>query len=169
MIQCIGRPDLDLALLTTAGKQVLGRSLTDPLSKSRRTYSEPAKFLAVLSLFHDKTATDPLEALRTSQSLLSHLQYTYIVACQYDTIVQAMERTDLRITLSDGNLYIMSGTVSQLRHACLECCVESAPKELRFLFDSIIVHLEGEGLTPVFSDIKKQNAKDGTFYLCLQK
>jgi hypothetical protein len=168
MIHCIGRPNIELDAFAAAGKQVLGRSLTDPLSKSRRQYSVVAKFLAVLALFHNPTAPEPLEALRTSQSLLSHLHYTYLVKCSYDTIVKAMERTDLRITLSDGDLYVVSGTVSELRHACLECCVESAPKELRYLFDCIITHLESEGLTPVFSDIKKQPGKDGTFLLCLK-
>ena len=161
-------PNIDIAIFVKACCEVLGFNPLSGVDQSTRNFSDPAKFLAGLSTFHNKTAT-PLTALRDAGSLCSHLSYGFLIAAPKSVIMKSLERTTLRHTIAedfdDLQFTVISGNLQQWKYGILECCQPDVSHELRLLYGGIFLYLQKQGLGELFFDTKTTKAPKGTFYL----
>lgn len=135
-----------------------------------RELSDPAKFIAALSAFQDRSELErPIAAIRESRSVQRHLFYQFLLIADADTVREALERTDINITSAPSTngleIALMSGTLQQWRDATLECCTQTAPYNLRFAFDGVVIHFERLGLQDLWHDWRKRALPDQTFLI----
>jgi hypothetical protein len=162
-------PRVEWASLLKTAQDALGYSPVKALDACPRTLSESAKFLVVAASFQDRDLKDALTALRDSLDLLAHLHFAFLVYADDETVKQVMERTDLKITMTnsvDGErIAIASGNLKQWYTATLTCCTERQPYNLRVLFDKVVLFFEKAGLAELWHGSKKRALPDRTFLL----
>jgi hypothetical protein len=158
-----------MKMFLTAANQALGTELTKPVDLSGKQVSDAESFLSALVCFHDTSCTSkPLrEVLANSPSVAGHLSYGFLFVVDKDTLILSMERTRLKHTvavdLSGLQLAIVSGTLSEIHSAVIECCNPHATKNLRALYAQLLNDLEREGIT--FPSLRRSTHKDGTLLL----
>lgn len=76
-------------------------------------------------------------------------------------------KLNIRMTqLGDGKyLIIASGSLDVWLQACLAACKYHQRRDLRELFNKVIIYFDNIGLAQVLKRFKKKPAKDGTFIL----
>ncbi len=162
-------PRIDETLIVKTATELLGYSPTKALDSHPRPLSEGARLLVILASFQDGKLENALEPLRGRIDLLNHLQYSFIVYADDETVQQIMERTDLSVSmtesLSKDRAAFVSGTLKEWYMATLTCCQKSQPYNLRVLFDVTMLMFEKLGFSEIWHGVRKSSLPDKTFYL----
>jgi hypothetical protein len=162
-------PRIDWPTFLKGCQDGLGYSPVGPIDSSPRQLSDAAKFVVVAATLQDRQITQALPALRNSLDLLNHLAYSFLVYADDETLKQTLERTDLKISMTqsvDGErIAIVSGNLKQFFTATLTCCQERQPFNLRVLFDKFVLFFEAAGLGELWHETRKRTLPDRTFLL----
>lgn len=169
-VQAIGGTEIAWEGFLKACVDTLGYSPIRGVDAIKRELSEPAKFVAALSAFHDKlNANDPIKSIRSAGSLLKHLSYTFMVLADDQLILDIRERTELTLTSASTmvgcRLILISGNLKQFLDATVECCSPDVSIDIRYLFDFIVLHFDRIGLGELWYEYRRKSVKDKTFLL----
>ncbi len=161
-VTLINVPNLNQDAVLTQINFVTGEKFR-PVSKTF------AGFLSLLANIF-KGITDPLNGIREAGSLLNHLQYTFLIVCDKQTLSDLQEEGHLHITSTATNnvnyvALLASGTLTEWRLTISNLCTESSYRDLRQLLNTIVKMFDGLGLSQVFFEFKRKSMSDKTFYL----
>lgn len=162
-------PRVDWATFLGVAGEALGYQPARVADSNPRPLSDAAKFVVVLSSFQDRTISNAISALHGSLDLLNHLSYSFAVYADDETMKQVMERTDLKVAMTEAvnkeRIAVVSGSLKAWYCATLTCCQERQPYNLRLLFDKAVMFFEGNGLAELWHDTRKRTLPDRTFLL----
>lgn len=135
---------------------------------AKRPLSEAARFLALAAMFKNKADSDAVASLREARSILEHLSFGFLVACDRETIFELMQCTNLQVStnsaITGDSVAIVTGTLAEWRDAIIELSADNTYC-MRLLLDKIFVYFERQGLGELWADYKKQTLKDQTILL----
>lgn len=162
-------PHVDWGTFLRVTGDALGYQPNRVADSAPRPLTDAAKFVVVLSSFQDRQTSSATAALRGSIDLLNHLSYSFAVYADDETVKQVMERTDLKVTMTEAvdreRIAIVSGNLKQWYCATLTCCTDRQPFNLRLLFDKAVMFFETIGLGELWHDCRKKTLPDRTFLL----
>lgn len=166
-VQLIGTPDIKISEFLRVANQALGYNVTKPVDSAKTKPHRDQEFLSALLCLYDESRVDrPLhEVMSEAISLSNHLNYTFMIAANRDTLFRSMERTSLHHTISDNDdmaLAIITGSLREWRLAMVECTSDHSHKYLRMMYDRVMLSFEKHGLS---LDLRKRGHKDGTFLI----
>lgn len=167
-VALIASPFIELPTLVDAAKQAIGYNAVAAASTTKG--SDYARFLACLSSFQDPEAKHrPMDLIRKSPSLKSHLSFTFLMAGTKKLIMQSMARSGLVHTfteqLDETLLSVVSGTLEQWHDATIDCTAPDADFNLRLAYDLVFNQFKAIGLAAIWDDTRRTPAPDQTFYI----
>lgn len=162
----IASPFIELPVFLDAAKQAIGYQPVKNAADAKGV--DYVRFLAGLSAFQDAEARSrPMDLIRKSPSLKSHLSFTFLIAGTKRLIMQSMARSGLTHTfteqLDETMLAVVSGTLHQWHQATIDCTALDADFNLRYAYDQVFNHFKVMGLTEVWDDTNRTPLPDRTF------
>jgi len=162
-------PLIDWQTFLRVSGEALGYQPNRVADSAPRPLQDAARFVVVLSSFQDRSISSVPAALKGSIDLLNHLSYSFAVYADDETLKQVMERTDLKVTMTESvdreRIAIVSGSLKNWYCATLTACQERQPFNLRLLFDKAMVFFESIGFGELWHDCRKRTLPDRTFLL----
>lgn len=157
----------DLFLKNTI--EYTGHNPVRAIDESKLDLKNHVKYLAALGEFHSGKKLKPLETLRNSDMLLSHLFLSFFLICSSNLILMLNELTQLsilstRLINKQGRIAIISAPLKEWKSATIELC-NSNNKELQQLGNIFIDVLFHMGFHCIFSNYTRVGINNGTFYL----
>ena len=167
-VALIGQSEFDWTTYLTACKTALGRNVTRILDNRRIEVKTPTGFIGTLSELNAQDSVNFLE----DTSLLRHVSFSFLVFTDRDTLTELLMKSTQSIAVEhtqtlqrDVHLSVISGNLQQWLTATVACCSGRESTELRFLFDTVILHFEKKGLADIFKKWRKITLPDSTFKL----
>lgn len=149
--------------------EVKGFATNRVADASKRTLSDPAKFLVILKSIQDPGLRDALAGLRDSVDLMPALHYSFMVVADQATLYDVATRSPVHIISSpavDGECFaVVAGNLQEWFLGTLACCSDDKPYNVRFLFDRVVQFFESIGLGELWYEYRKKTLPDQTFLL----
>jgi len=154
--------------------ELTGHSPTQNIDKSNCKLSDYGKYIIALSEFQSNKDIEPLQVLKSSEHLLDHLFFSFLVFGSNNLIFRIMELTYLNVisakTKEKGRLAVVSGTLRQWKSAIIICSRLKAPwinipKDVRWVFNNCLDYFNQFGLGNIFDNYRRIQLKDGTLLL----
>lgn len=171
----VSRVMVDWKLLRKTVFDVTGLQPSSIIAQSPVKFTEVAEYLLFVAyLYLDITDEKPYNVLLSlPRECMEYVHYTFLIGCDRDVVEDLREKTRAHYTLTDvGKGYCVLGTGSlsiwydaiilNLTHPRLAL---KASYGTRILFDKLMLFLEKEGLSQLFSNYIKMPLKDKTFML----
>lgn len=164
----ITTPNIDWNSLLLAGKSAIGSSISSILDTNGLVTGNPASYLVVLGGLIDPLIK-PNAILTEAGGLLNHLSYGFLTILDTETLIELLESTKVHVhsvSLSGNRrLAVITANLAEWHEAIIATCSPIASTELRFLFDSVLLHFEKLGLHQVWGKYRKTGLPDKTFIL----
>lgn len=144
-----------------------GRSPTHGMDESGQRLTIFAKFLTALQEFRENRTVNPIDTLRTANTLLNHLAFSFLVESSDVTIFKALEMTTLNgvsAKTENGRIVLLSGTLGEWKLATIDLC-NAKCTDLRWLGKTLLELFFKLGLKSIFADFDSKIRRDGTLLL----
>lgn len=166
MIIPISGTTVDWNGFVTQTKRILGRSPTRSLDSANVPVGNVFSYLAALAEFQHK-GTNPFDGVRNANRLLKAVSMTFLCDARPGIRELVRQETDLFVIVPDDaiGIFILSGTLFDLRDAIVECSNEKKAFELRTFMNSLWLVLGKAGLQDIFKPFSRQQNTDGTYSL----
>jgi len=150
------------------GKQVMGHSISTILDTNGLTADSLRSFIITLGGLQDQKH-NPSHIIAEAGNLLYHASFGFLLLIDTETLIELMELTAISVysvpVNNHNRLAIASGTLLDWHTAVIACCSPTTSRELRGLFDTILLHFEKMGLGQVWTKYSKHSVPDKTFVL----
>jgi hypothetical protein len=167
-IALVTAPQVDWPTLCKNFTELVGHSPTRSLDRVGWTISDPQALIPVLTSFSEY-GCDAHESLREPRRAWDHMFFSFLIHCDKEILTELLGSADLRvlhtITSKGDSLLYVSGSLTQWFTSTLVFCTEGCSKDLRFIFDSVVLNLEKKGFKDIWLPYRKTFIKDKTFLL----
>lgn len=158
----LATPDVDLPAILELANKSIGR-VSNPADASKRPLTIYERWVSALSTMKDPTNSHITESLRKSYNATSHLHFCFAFISDPDTILKSAELSGLTHTVFDVDrryhIAIVSGTVTEFRHAILDCTSFLEFPHLVSLYNEVYLYFVSVGFREVFN-FRKQSHGD---------
>ena len=146
----------------------IGRSPTRQLDIMSQTAGTPASYVAALGEFQTRGAN--IEHTMRDPYFLRHVSCSFLIGLERDTLLQVVTQGfDFAIIMTTpGRMkenFIMTASLDIWQSAVLRACREDGPTELREFYNQIWIFLHKIGFRDVFSQYRRKDLHDKTFWL----
>lgn len=170
-------PEITLVAATQVGwerwviqvNEALGRSPTHELDNCGMPVGSPGTYLASLAEFN-RRGSNPVTACKDADRVLSHLGFSFLVACDRDMALAILKQSvglfilDAEPSRGREN-FLISGNLRDWRSCVVECCKPDVPPEARAFYNAVWVALDRLGFRDIFATHIRKDLKDHTFIL----
>ena len=136
----------------------LGFSPTRILDDKKIPLESPQAFLCTLENLADGTYP----------RLWEHFSVSFIIKCDYETVIFSMEQTLLSIFTREidrlKNLSIFTGNLTQWKDAVLIGCAQSVPHDVRLTFNKVFLHFNQLNIN-LWPNVRRRKLKDETLII----
>ncbi len=142
-------------------KEATDSSPTTLLDKQNRFNGDYYSFIASLGFFSENKG--PEETIKTSPSILKHLQFSFLIICEQDFFSKIYRESTLSVCEHiDTKVMVVSGTLFDWRDAIILFTNEKQHFELRYIFDMIYLLFDSLELSCIIQN-RRQEYLDKTF------
>ncbi len=144
-----------------------GHSPTRSIDESGQKLTIFAKFITALQELRENKAANPIDVLRTTNALLNHLAFSFLVEGSNILIFKVLEMTTLNgvsAKTKKGCVVLLSGTLGEWKLATIDLC-NAEYADLRWLGKTLLEFFFKLGLKSIFDNFDSEIRRDGTLLL----
>jgi hypothetical protein len=158
-VRLISVTTIDWSTFLGEANAILGRSPSRGIDGL--PFEQLAAYIACIENIKNPDAK-PVEALRTSVSVLEHASFGFLISTDMFPCVQQVAPNLVFVIKND--LGIVTGTVGAWKQSIVEGSKPQHPIEVRKIFNIIYLFMKKAGLHEIFSEYETFTAEEGTFY-----
>jgi len=161
-------PAIDFTTLLSLTHEALGYNIASVADASHRKMVDAEKFLSCLAAFKGELG-------EITPNLLSHVSFSVLVIADERDVLDIIERTSgmsfvqAETAVSNVNLAVLTGTLSQWRDAVASGTDESTPPTVRTCYSKILLLFDRAGLSSVWNSFERHTAPDRSGFLLEDK